>query len=303
MNCDTKIQATDKFCSVCGQENRDLKISFWELISEFLSSNFNFDTKLGRTLVDLFLKPGEITKQFIAGKRVRYVKPIQMYLFVSFIYFLIAGIDPQSFVNDTPPTQREINAINQSEIVEIDLSSTELDSIGNKFKTTNPEDDAAIDSLLIALGETEISGWKRHLAKQAIRSLNDSNDEALTQEVYANLSIAMFILLPLFAALLWFFVKRKSPFYFDSLIFSIHFHSVVLLVFALNMIVGLFIEESLVFKIALALNFLYLNLSIKRVFELTWFRSFAKSLGLSVSYAVVFGICYLCVLLVSFWLY
>lgn len=303
LNCETVIQVSDEFCSHCGQENRELKISFWELISEFLSSNFNFDTKLGRTLIDLFLKPGEITKQFIAGKRVRYVKPIQMYLFISFIYFLIAGIDPPSFVNKTPPSQSELDALNKSELVEVNIDDTELASISDKLNNVDPNNDSEIDSLMVELGETEITPWKRHLAKQAIKSLRDNNDEALTQEVYANLSVAMFVLLPLFAALLWLFVRRKSPFYFDALIFSIHFHSVVLLVFALNMIVALMIDETLVFKIALALIFLYLIMSLKRVFELSWLKSFGKSLGLALTYSFVFGLCYLSVLAISFWMY
>lgn len=226
-----------------------------------------------------------------------------MYLFLSFIYFLIAGIDPPSFVNKTPPSEEQLDVLKKSEMVEVNIDDTELAAIGDKFKNTDPNDDAAIDSLLASMGETDISKWKRHLAKQAIRSLNDSNEEALTQEVYANLSIAMFVLLPLFAALLWLFVRRKSPFYFDALIFSIHFHSVVLLVFSLNMIVALLFDESLVFKVALGSIFLYLVMSIKRVFEVIWLKSFGKSLGLAFSYSAVFGISYLLVLLISFWLY
>lgn len=303
LNCQRAIEVSDKFCSKCGQENRSLKISFWELLTEFLSSNFNFDTKLGRTLVDLLFKPGEITKQFNSGKRVRYVKPLQMYLFVSFIYFLLVGLDPPSFVNTTPPSEEELTALNESKMVDINVDGTELESVSAMFQNANPDNDTEIDSILLKMGEQNITPWKRHLAKQAIRSMNSDNEEALTQEIYANLSVAMLILLPIFAVLLWFFTRKRSPFYMDSLVFSIHFHSVVLFIFSINMVAALVFNEATVFKIALGLIFVYLTLSIRRVFELSWGKATGNAIGLSLSYSVIFGLSYLAILLLSFWAY
>ena len=303
LNCQKSIEKSDIYCRSCGQQNRDLKVSFWELASEFLSSNFNFDTKLGRTLTDLLFKPGEITRQFNLGKRVRYVKPIQLYLFVSFVYFLLVGLDPASFVNKTPPSDSQIAAINESEIVEVNLDGTELDSLSKIIQSTDPNSDAAIDSMLANLGEEEIKPWKRHLAKQAIRSLNADNEDALTQEVYANLSIAMLLLLPLFAILLWMFNKGKAPYYMDSLMFSIHFHTVILVVLSINIVVALVFNDATVFKIALVAILLYMIMAMKRVFELTLLSSIGRSLGLSFIYSIVFGISYLIVLALSFWKY
>jgi hypothetical protein len=303
LNCETSLNADDVFCPTCGQENRDLKISFWELITEFLSSNFNFDTKLGRTLVDLLLKPGEITKQFNNGKRIRYVKPVQMYFFVSFVYFLLLGLNPQSFVNKELPGDEQIATLNESNMVDVNLDGTDLQEISNMFSTANPENKQEIDSLIHKLGITEITPWQRHLARQGIRSLNPKNEDALTQEVYANLSIAMFFLLPLFAMLLWLFTRKNSPFYMDALVFSIHFHCVVLLIFSASMIAGMAFLESTVFKISLALILLYLWLALKRVFKLRWMQSLGKTLGLSVTYSVLFGLTYLLILVLSFWIY
>lgn len=293
----------DKFCPACGQENRNLKISFWELLIEFLASNFNFDTKLGRTLVDLIIKPGEITKQFNIGKRVRYVKPIQMYLFVSFIYFLLLGLNPQSFVNKTPPSNAQMAELNKSKMVNVNLDGTELQGLSSLFTNANPESEEEIDSVLYKLGDTEITPWKRHLVRQGIRSMNPKNEDALSQEVYANLSIAMFFLLPLFAMLLWLFTRKKSPFYMDALVFSLHFHSVVLLIFSLNMLAALIFDESTVFKVSLALILIYLWLATKRVFQFPWMKSLGKTLGLSAIYSILFGISYLVILMISFWVY
>lgn len=303
LNCNGAIEKTDKYCAHCGQENRDLKISFWELITEFLSSNFNFDTKLGRTLVDLLFKPGEITRQFNLGKRVRYVRPVQMYLFVSFIYFLLIGLEPASFVNTTPPSQEQLTAINESNIAEVNINGTQLEAISERFKAADPENDAEIDSLLTELGEKELTSWKRHLAKQAIKSLNPKNDNALTQEIYANLSIALLFLLPVFALLLWVFTKKHAPFFMDSLVFSIHFNSVALIILSINMVVAMLFDEATVFKIALATTLCYLILALKRVFEFSWLRSIGNAFGISILYSMVFGLSYLLVVILSFWIY
>ena len=303
LNCKTQLEADDKFCPSCGQENKNLRIGFWELLTEFLSSNFNFDTKLGRTLVDLLLKPGEITKQFVAGKRVRYVRPVQMYFFVSFVFFLLLGLETASFVNKTPPSEAQIESFNNSSVAQISISQGELTAISDMIGSADPNNDAEIDSVLTQLGEKEITGWKRHLIKQVIRSMNPENEEQLTKEVYANLSISMFFLLPLFAGLLWMFTKKRSPFYMDALIFSLHFHSVAFILFSLDQLIGFLTDSSIVTKVMLFSVLLYLILAIKRVYHLAWLSSVGKTLGISALYSLFLGITFLGILGLSFLIY
>ena len=303
LNCQTQLKAEDNYCPTCGQENKNLRIGFWELVIEFLSSNFNFDTKLGRTLVDLLLKPGEITKQFVAGKRVRYVKPMQMYFFVSFVFFLLLGLDPASFVNKTPPSDQQIEQLNNTGVAEINIGEGELKAISDLIGSADPNNDAEIDSVLVKMGDTEISPWKRHVMKQVIRSMKPENEDQLTNEVYANLSIAMFFLLPFFAALLWLFTKSRAPFYMDALIFSLHFHAVAFISFSLNLITGFVVDSSLVTKLILLLAFIYLVVAMKRVYALRWLQSLGKSVGLSVIYSIALGLTFLGIIALSFLIY
>jgi len=301
LNCKTSLKADYEFCPKCGQENRDLKISFWELISEFLSSNFNFDTKLGRTLVDLLLKPGEITKQFNIGKRIAYVKPVQMYFFVSFIYFLLLSLEPGSFVNKNPPSNAQISVLNNT--VNFNFEGTDFNNLPELLAATDPENNQEIDSLITKLGDTKITSWNRHLMRQAVRAMKQKDEEAFTHEVYANLSIAMFFLLPLFALLLWLFTRDQSPFYMDALVFSIHYHCVVLLILSINMMIGLAANGYSLMKVSLFLMILYLWVALKRVFQLNWLNSLGKTFGISAIYTLTFGLCFVTILLFSFWLY
>src|SRR5450631_3113208 len=88
LNCGAYVE--ERYCTRCGQENVEIKESFGHLISHFLSDLMHYDSKLLTTLKDLLFKPGFLTKEYLAGRRTRYLHPIRMYVFVSLLYFLVS---------------------------------------------------------------------------------------------------------------------------------------------------------------------------------------------------------------------
>lgn len=89
LNCGTGMLEGDHFCRHCGQENHDLRVPFRHFAYEFFESFTHFDTKLWSTLKLIFTRPGQLTKDFVEGKRARYVKPAQFYVFVSIVFFAL----------------------------------------------------------------------------------------------------------------------------------------------------------------------------------------------------------------------
>lgn len=87
-NCQTMLSARDNFCPDCGQENHYTDFSVRELMGDFFGSLVNFDNKIWNTLKTIF-RPGQITKQYVEGKRIRFVPPFKLYLFFSFIFFVM----------------------------------------------------------------------------------------------------------------------------------------------------------------------------------------------------------------------
>lgn len=87
-NCHTILKIEDNFCPNCGQENHDLKVPLGHLAFEVFEGFTHFDTKFYNTMVSIFLYPGKITKDFLEGRRGRYVPPIRLYFLISFIFFL-----------------------------------------------------------------------------------------------------------------------------------------------------------------------------------------------------------------------
>ncbi len=87
-NCGTELAGA--YCHTCGQLAENFHKSIWHLFMEVLESFFHFDGRLWRTLPPLIYKPGELTHNFINGKRAYQVPPFRLFLVVLVIVF-IAG--------------------------------------------------------------------------------------------------------------------------------------------------------------------------------------------------------------------
>jgi Na+/H+ antiporter NhaC len=61
-----------------------------EAVHEFL----HLDGKIGRSLKLLVARPGELTREFVAGRRARYISSLRLYLTFSLIFFFLAAVNP-----------------------------------------------------------------------------------------------------------------------------------------------------------------------------------------------------------------
>lgn len=92
LNCGTQLTTEDNFCSRCGQVNDTNRLSVKQYFFEYLSGFFDFDNRFLKTVIPLVFKPGFVTKEYVNGKRMKYVNPFQMYLHISILFFLVIGI-------------------------------------------------------------------------------------------------------------------------------------------------------------------------------------------------------------------
>ena len=89
-NCGTAL--TGEYCSACGQHAIDYRRSLWRVTVDALDSFLNWDTKFLKSVGVLLTRPGKLTNDFNAGRRVRYVHPLRLYLLASIAFFLIAKL-------------------------------------------------------------------------------------------------------------------------------------------------------------------------------------------------------------------
>jgi len=66
-------------------------VTFKQFILDFLGDYFTFDSLIVRSVRPLIFNPGFLTLEYIAGKRVRYIPPLRMFIFISILFFLILG--------------------------------------------------------------------------------------------------------------------------------------------------------------------------------------------------------------------
>jgi Protein of unknown function (DUF3667) len=85
-NCETIVG--DRFCTACGQLASDFHRPVWDLVASSLADVFALDGRLWRSLPLLLFRPGRMTRNYLDGKRARYVPPFRMFLLTSVIFFL-----------------------------------------------------------------------------------------------------------------------------------------------------------------------------------------------------------------------
>jgi hypothetical protein len=75
------------YCNACGQSNVDLHVPIGGLLREAAEEALGLDSRLRHTLVPFLFKPGEITRDYLGGRRVRYTSPLKMYIVAAAIFF------------------------------------------------------------------------------------------------------------------------------------------------------------------------------------------------------------------------
>ena len=92
LNCGAEL--TGRWCAQCGQRAAPVRPTLHELLHEAVHEVAHVDGKLIRTAGLLLFKPGELTREFLAGKRVRSVTPVRVYLLCSVLFFGIMSLLP-----------------------------------------------------------------------------------------------------------------------------------------------------------------------------------------------------------------
>ena len=88
LNCEAPLEG--RFCHACGQPAR-VHRTLGHVLHEFLHGVLHFDTKAWRTLPLLLFKPGKLTREYVHGRRARYIAPFALFLFTVFLMFFVFG--------------------------------------------------------------------------------------------------------------------------------------------------------------------------------------------------------------------
>lgn len=84
-NCNAPL--TGPFCHICGQRDDDLRRPIWTFFRELFDAIFDTDSKIIKTILMLIAVPGGLSRDFLEGKRARYLPPFRLYIVLLFVFF------------------------------------------------------------------------------------------------------------------------------------------------------------------------------------------------------------------------
>lgn len=321
LNCDNPV--TQRFCGMCGQENIEHQDNFWHLFVHFFNDITHYDSKLLSSLKLLITSPGYLTTEFILGKRKRYLEPIKMYVFISFVCFLTIGYVSSLSVHDlkvkskwsTPsPEMIERYATTGIDSLVFDELGGKLLHYSNPFFSDKPQTiyfekgssffDNEISFSSVFKGDEEHRSFKQkfdgYIGAKIMRIVKKYGTNEASAKLIKNLLINLpkmfFLLLPLFAFILTLLYKKQKKYFIDHAIFSIHFHCFLFIVFIVLSPVVWYFNHWAIYALLLTMPLVYLFFAMRKVY--------AQSLGKTVlKFALqtsLYGLCLLIVLVVNF---
>jgi hypothetical protein len=189
LNCGDSL--TGAFCAACGQKAGGPPLHFHDFAHELVHELLHFDSKIWRSLKLLMLSPGTLTREIVAGRRVRYVGPIRLFLVASLIFFGVLALAANRVRISEEDHQRAVA------LAEADLAQREA--------------------------QPEVSRFEQAKIRAARKWTRDPM--LLLRTVIGALSKSVFLLVPIFAVVTWKLFSKQQPFYLAHLYFALHFHA------------------------------------------------------------------------------
>jgi len=264
-NCDAELMG--RYCVDCSQAADVHILTTKELAHELLEGLTHSDSRLWRTLISLWFKPGKLTKEYILGKRMSYLPPFRLYLIASVVFFLVAPLIP------TKVEVRDLHDLQQS---------------------TASQDAECNDLTVDVFGQPKLLQQLRHACVEIRRD----QGVTLMHRVFGILPKALFILLPLVALLNMTLYWAPRYRYAEHLLFFVHLHAFY---FSIAIVMLLLTSEpqswprmqavgdslsTLLFCAAVV----YTAVAVRRVFAKTWAAALVKTLVLSLIYLAMFAL-------------
>ena len=125
-NCEQPYEKGANFCPECGQKTND-ELTIGVLFYNTISNYFSFDARFLKSFLPLMFRPGYLAKRFIEGKRLLYLHPAQMYLFISVIFFFLSSFTIAEWEKQANKINKKI--ANAPVNVQENISKVSLDSV------------------------------------------------------------------------------------------------------------------------------------------------------------------------------
>jgi uncharacterized membrane protein len=272
-NCDAVLLG--RFCVSCSQAANVHVPTTMELLHQLLEGITHSDSRLWSTLTTLWFRPGKLTQEFVAGRRVAYLPPFRLYLILSIIFFLMLSLVHASgevlkFDEALKPGGTAMNAAASAEM-----------------RITSCQD----------LKVSDRPSWTPRL-QHICEAVRHDSAENLLHVFIGTMSKAMFIFLPLVAFLHMLIYWRPRYRYAEQLLFFVHLHAFY---FSIAILLVVLIEagnswpkiDAMTGLLQTLLGWtlpVYTLMAMRRVFRRSWLGTLFKAVVLFFIYMIVFAL-------------
>lgn len=298
------------YCSQCGQKSAERILPVWHMVNEALEAVFELDLRVFRTFPKFVFLPGRLTKEYLNGRRKRYIRPFRLYLFSTFLLFAVIALtttgnfglvlDPQGMARLNPPN----TAIRASRSPDTTATTDDTSSFfGDPEQRKKAAEELRSDSTSIDIdlyddpaANARLERTLRMKLAQALEDPWEAVNGMIDRGPYV-----MFFMLPIFAFLLKLLYIRRGRLYMEHMIFSLHVHAFAFFAFT----VALLLNESDIGWLNTMATWvelsplLYFVLALSHVYEQGLIKSSIKAFILFLIYGVVLSIGFAVLLLLA----
>ena len=303
-NCGAPLAGN--YCQSCGQPAH-VHRSMAHIFEEVLHGILHFDHKLWRTLPALILRPGKLTREYIAGKRHSYVSPLALLLFLIVAMFFVFSLtmkDPVTGLKGSYKSRDELVL----EIYETKETLNKLTLPQEKQAASLPDEDLGSTQKKLSKLETALEEENQRLAKEEKEQLktgaenkkpsseyditqvrwikkildrSEKNQDLTFYKLKANAAKLAFLLMPISLPFLWLlFVFKRRYNLFDHAVFSLYslsFMSILLMCMALLAKLNLTAIAGLLFAFVPPVH---MFVQLRDAYELGFFASLWRTAAL-----------------------
>lgn len=303
-NCNFQFSSGSEhtnFCPNCGQENHNPRFPLVHYGFELLEGLLHFDTKFFYSLKILLFKPGKITFDYIHNIRGRYTAPFRMFIFLSIFCLLALGIyeanlQEKGLFGQAVTTQEKNMTIGEMFDRSPDSVKDHILIPPFSWLMNNPDITNADLRLLKKTTKDSVGNWlaDHGYSNNVITRLFALNKKIrISREMTMHEAVAMvtgifkwvfLIMIPIIALICFIVFYRKGLFFYDAMLYSIHFGCFFLIFFPLLLLCMLLLQSfsttpQLVLGWLFLLTFFtYLAVSMKKVFGYNWISTLLRML-------------------------
>ena len=270
-NCYHPLADKGVYCHACGQKVVPLRVRLIQIIRETLETVINFDSRLLRTLLELFL-PGRLTQAYFQGQRQRYLPPVRIFLLMAIAHFAVLGYVLKDQLDEGIRRLEDQN----TERAYFSIFLEELALHGDTLQATAPAAAGLLDTLESRMhrGRTDSIDLVRLLPQQggfqlqpvsvSLVDIQKMETDSLLQHydihgffdrlvfrqslklafegsnivgvILGNLIWMVILMMPALALILKLLYLRSGRYFVEHLVFSYHYHAFAFVLFSLLLI-------------------------------------------------------------------